>query len=115
MFEAVKRNLEERGFSVAVFKTGQEAAAYLDGAIDGVSVGFGGSLTLQELGLYEKLAAHNDVHWHWVKGAEERAAAGEARLSHRPAGPQAQQDAERQFSPEAASADAFHAAAEAAG
>ena len=71
-FETVKKNLEARGFSVKTFDTAAEAAAYLDGAIDGVSVGIGGSLTVQEMGLHEKLAAHNTVHWHWTDGQEAR-------------------------------------------
>ena len=64
--------LKERGFEVLTFATGAEAAAYLDSVIDGVSVGFGGSATTQELGLYELLEKHNEVHWHWVNGPEER-------------------------------------------
>ena len=64
-FTAVKKNLEARGFSVTTFRTAAEAADYLDKAVDGVSVGFGGSATLDELSLYERLAAHNDVFWHW--------------------------------------------------
>lgn len=72
-FETVKKNLEARGFSVKTFATAAEAAAYLDGAIDGVSVGIGGSLTVQAMGLHEKLVAHNTVHWHWTDGQEARA------------------------------------------
>lgn len=79
-FDAVKKNLEARGFSVKIFSTGAEAAAYLDGAIDGTSVGFGGSLTAKELGLYDKLAAHNEVHWHWEGGPGERVAAAHAKV-----------------------------------
>lgn len=79
-FEAVKRNLEARGFRVKVFATGAEAAAYLNGAIDGVSVGIGGSLTVQELGLYDKLSAHNELHWHWAGGPEERPRAAAAQV-----------------------------------
>ena len=71
-FETVKKNLEERGFRVSEFATAAEAAEYLNGAIDGVSVGFGGSLTLKEMGLYEKLSEHNNVIWHWVNGLETR-------------------------------------------
>ena len=37
-FETVKKNLEARGFSVQTFATAAEAAEYLNGAIDGVSV-----------------------------------------------------------------------------
>ena len=64
-FDAVRKNLEDRGFTVRTFATGREAADYLDGQIDGRSVGFGGSLTLEALGLYERLGAHNTVVWHW--------------------------------------------------
>ena len=71
-FTEVKKNLEQRGFTVRSFATKEEAAAYLDGAIDGTTVGFGGSVTLQDMGLYDRLAAHNQVHWHWVNGPEER-------------------------------------------
>ena len=64
-FDAVKKNLETRGYAVRVFATGKEAADYLDAAIDGKSVGFGGSVTLDALGLYERLGSHNQTVWHW--------------------------------------------------
>ena len=69
-FETVKKNLEARGFSVQTFATAAEAAEYLNGAIDGVSVGIGGSITIQEMGLHDRLASHNTVYWHWTDGAE---------------------------------------------
>ena len=72
MFDTVKKNLEARGFSVRTFATAAEAAAYLNEAIDGKTVGFGGSVTLKDMGLYELLGSHNEVHWHWVNGQEER-------------------------------------------
>ena len=75
MFDTVRKNLEARGFSVRTFATAAEAAAYLNEAIDGKTVGFGGSVTLQDMGLYELLGSHNEVHWHWVNGPEERKAA----------------------------------------
>lgn len=64
-FATVRKNLEDHGFTVSEFATAAEAAAYLNGAIDGKTVGFGGSGTLQAMGLYELLSAHNTVHWHW--------------------------------------------------
>lgn len=64
-FSAVKENLESRGYQVSVFATAAEAAAYLDQQIDGVSVGLGGSMTAEQMGLYELLAPHNRVYWHW--------------------------------------------------
>ena len=77
-FETVKKNLEARGFSVSTFSTAAEATAYLDSAIDGTTVGIGGSMTVQQMGLHEKLAAHNEVHWHWTDGPEARAKAAHA-------------------------------------
>ena len=37
---------------------------YLNGQIDGATVGFGGSLTLHQMHLFPLLAAHNTVFWH---------------------------------------------------
>ncbi len=63
--EQVKMALEKNGFAVSVFETAEEAAAYLNREIDGVSVGFGGSVTMEAMGLYESLGSHNSVYWHW--------------------------------------------------
>ena len=58
-------NLESKGYRTSFFETAQEAVDYLDSQIDGASVGFGGSVTLQELGIYDRLATHNNTIWHW--------------------------------------------------
>lgn len=79
-FKKVAENLKERGFEVQVFDTAAEAAAYLNGAIDGKTVGFGGSVTTQQMGLYDLLATHNEVHWHWVNGPAERTVAATAQV-----------------------------------
>ncbi|MBR5774007.1 MAG: lactate utilization protein [Clostridia bacterium] len=63
-FTVVKQNLESHGFGVSVFETAREAAEYLDKQIDGKTVGFGGSVTLEQMGLYEILSRHNEVRWH---------------------------------------------------
>ena len=60
-FDDVSAALEKRGYAVSVFATAKEAADYLDQQIDGVSVSFGGSLTLSEMKLPERLAAHNGL------------------------------------------------------
>ena len=70
--ERVRKNLEERGFQTSCFATAKEAADYLDAQIDGATVGIGGSMSVQQLGLYDLLASHNEVHWHWVNGPAER-------------------------------------------
>ena len=63
-FEALKERLEHNGFTVHVFETKEEAADYLDEAIDGTTVGSGGSVTLQELGVLPRLARHNQFFNH---------------------------------------------------
>ncbi len=63
--EKVRRAFKRNRFECSVFETAGEAAEYLDGKIDGETVGFGDSLTLQAMGIYEKLSSHNtvfDVH-----------------------------------------------------
>lgn len=79
-FETVKKNLEARGYPVQVFATAAEAAAYLDANIDGKTVGFGGSMTLKEMGLYELLGSHNETYWHWVDGPTARVQAKDAQV-----------------------------------
>lgn len=64
MFEKVKANLEARGFAVSCFEAASKAVEYLNGVIDGATVGIGGSMTVKEMGLYERLKEHNAVSWH---------------------------------------------------
>ena len=64
MFEKVKENLVNLGYTVSVFETANKAAEYLDSAIDGKRVGFGGSVTVAEMGLYDLLGKHNTVTSH---------------------------------------------------
>jgi len=61
-FAKLIRALEHNWYQVSTFATGEEAAAYLDGAIDGCTVGFGDSKTLQQIGLYDRLIRHNTVY-----------------------------------------------------
>ena len=65
MFTKVAENLKQLGYQVTVFDTKEQAADYLCGQIKDTTVGFGGSVTLREMGLYERLAETNTVHWHW--------------------------------------------------
>ena len=69
--ERVRKNLEERGFQTSYFATAKEAADYLDAQINGVSVGIGGSMTIQAMGLSDRLSQHNEVIWHWKKAGRE--------------------------------------------
>lgn len=81
-FTTLKDRLIKLGYKVNCFETAKEAAEYIDNEIDNTTVGFGGSVTLQEMGLYEKLSAHNDVYWHWKT---ETMTADEARTKAREA------------------------------
>lgn len=64
MFDNLINNLTKLGYKVSYFNTSLEAISYLDNEIDNNSVGFGGSMTLKEMGLYEILKKHNTVFWH---------------------------------------------------
>ncbi|MCI2055905.1 MAG: lactate utilization protein [Oscillibacter sp.] len=78
-FTTVCKALEGHGFTVKAFSTKEEAAAYLNQQIDGVSVGLGGSVTLDAMGLFESLGQHNTVYWHWKQdAASARASAANA-------------------------------------
>ena len=62
------------GFAFTYFETKEEAAAYLAGKCAGKSSAFGGSMTLDALGLYDALkGAGEDVSWH-SRGDERRTA-----------------------------------------
>ena len=61
-----KENLEKKHYTVQIFETKEEAKAYLLENIKGVTVGFGGSITLQEMGLIDELKKENTIYNHWV-------------------------------------------------
>lgn len=63
-FTKIKTKLESLGYDVTCFDTAAEAADYLDKKIQGKIVGFGGSVTLDQMGLYDRLALNNDVFYH---------------------------------------------------
>lgn len=73
--QKLRQNLEARGFKTAFFETPEEARAYLNDSLDGEEISFGGSITVQELGLYEQLSRHNTCHWHWLGDSLSDAAA----------------------------------------
>lgn len=66
-FTTVEKNLKARGYAVRVYATLKEAADYLDGVLDNVTVGIGGSATVKASGLYDRLRKHNTVVWHWMQ------------------------------------------------
>ena len=80
-FSKVKASLEERGFVVSCFATAEEAMDYLDGKLDGKTIGIGGSMTIRDMGLDQRLEKHNQVIWHWKDGSLQDAARAEVYLA----------------------------------
>ena len=80
-FSTVKSNLEARGFAVSCFDTAEAAMDYLDGKLDGKTIGIGGSMTAQQMGLDKLLPSHNTVHWHWLGGTAQDAAKAQVYIS----------------------------------
>ena len=79
--EKLRRNLEAEGFTVSCFGTAAQAADYLDAALDGKTIGIGGSVTIRDMGLAERLSTHARVYWHWNEDALEQAASAQVYLT----------------------------------
>ena len=79
--EKLQKSLEAEGFAVSRFDTAAQAADYLDAALDGKTIGIGGSVTVQEMGLGERLAKHNTVLWHWAGSTTQDAAGAQVYLT----------------------------------
>ena len=79
--EKMQKSLEAEGFAVSRFDTAAQAADYLDAALDGKTIGIGGSITVQEMGLGERLAKHNTVLWHWAGSTTQEAAGAQVYLT----------------------------------
>ena len=63
--QKLMENLQKQGYVVSYYETAAEAAKVLKDTIKGKTVGFGGSCTLRDMGLYELLSEENEVFWHW--------------------------------------------------
>lgn len=59
-------SLNKNGFKARLFETAEEAKAAAILLIGSSSVGFGGSVTVDSMGIYEALAQKgNALYWHW--------------------------------------------------
>lgn len=63
--DAALQAFEENGFTSTFCATPVQAADYIASQCHGKTVGIGGSITLDTLGVYELLQKNADVHWHW--------------------------------------------------
>ena len=52
-FTTLKTNLEKMGYLVTCFDTAAQACEYLEQSITGKTVGIGGSVTIQQMNLFE--------------------------------------------------------------
>ncbi len=78
MFDTLIQNLKAIGYQVSFFDTAEEASIYINQQIDGETVGFGGSITLAQMNLFDTLSEHNTVYWH--QGIADREQSKEMRL-----------------------------------
>lgn len=63
-YAKIRSNFEKHGFSTQLFASKEAACDYFVGALSHQTIGFGGSVTLREMGLYEALEPNNAVVWH---------------------------------------------------
>ena len=79
--ENLQKNLTATGYTVRVFDTAAQAAEYLVESIHGKTVGIGGSMTIDAMDVYDRLAQDNQVFWHWkTPGPETLAKAAQAQV-----------------------------------
>lgn len=71
-YEELSKQLKSRRFIPHYCETGEQAKEEILALIGKRSVGFGGSATVRDLGLYEALENNgNELHWHWkASGAD---------------------------------------------
>lgn len=63
--DKIRAAFTRKGFSFQYFDTAEQAKTYLVEQCAGKRVSFGGSMTLDGMGVYEALQGKADVHWHW--------------------------------------------------
>ncbi len=79
--ENLQNNLTAKGYTVRIFDTAAQAAEYLAESIHGKTVGIGGSMTIDAMDVYDRLAQDNQVYWHWkTPGPETLAKAAQAQV-----------------------------------
>ncbi|WP_033166262.1 lactate utilization protein [Clostridium sp. KNHs205] len=63
-FTKLKNSLKCLGYTVSEFNNAEEATKYLANQLSDRTIGIGGSVTVEEMKLYDALVSHNDVYWH---------------------------------------------------
>lgn len=73
----LKEVFETRGFSFFEVNSKEDAVTFLCEACIGKTVSFGGSMTVQEMGLYDALKTTSDCSWHWKQDPDEAISAAQ--------------------------------------
>lgn len=63
-FEKLQKSFEKKGYIVSHFQTAEAAAHHIAAELAGKTVGMGGSMSVDEAGLYDALKDRCTVHWH---------------------------------------------------
>ena len=80
---ALRERLTALGYRASLFADREAACQYLESAIGGRTVAIGGSMTVKEMGLAERLRKSGRVIWHWEpsEGKSPAELLGEARTA----------------------------------
>lgn len=72
--EKTVRNLISNNFEVEYFEQAEDFKTYFINSVNtDMSIGIGGSKTIQELGIYDALVSNgNEVYWHWKSDNSKR-------------------------------------------
>lgn len=70
-FEKLQKNFAKKGCTVSHFPTAEAAARHIADELAGMTVGIGGSMSVDEAGLYDLLARRSTVYWHLLEKTDE--------------------------------------------
>lgn len=70
-FETLREHFEKKGYIVSHFPTAAAAAQHLADELAGMTVGIGGSMSVDEARLYDRLKDRCTVHWHLLDKTDE--------------------------------------------
>lgn len=70
-FEKLQKSFAKKGCTVSHFSTAAQAVRHIADELAGMTVGIGGSMSVEETGLYDLLAERSTVYWHLLEKTDE--------------------------------------------
>lgn len=70
-FEKLQKSFEKKGYIVSHFQTAAAAVRHIADGLAGKTVGMGGSMSVDEAGLYDALKDRCTVHWHLLEKTDD--------------------------------------------